>query len=113
MSNNEQIERAAESIISNVNQVAGTIMGGLKTVLETAENINNEIIGETEQNSTTPNNTVSNEKEKSWGERYNDALEAQMRERSEMLNNRPLSENELNEMLTRQREIMEKIINER
>ena len=82
---------------------------GLKAVLQNAKD---EVVEKTEQ-STAHNDVSLEEQKKSWGEKYNEALEAQMKERSEVLNNRPLDDKELNEMLTRQRETMQKIISER
>lgn len=68
-------------------------------------------MGNGEAQNNDQNNNAS--QEKTWGEKYNEALEAQMKERSEVLNNCPLDDKELNEMLTRQRETMQKIISER
>ena len=106
MSIKEQIEKVNTDSVPSAENNGSSDKTGLTSTLQSAEKGEAEIIEKTEQNKETP-------KEKSWGEKYNDAIDAQMKERSEVLNNRPLSEKELNEMLTRQREIIEKIISER
>ena len=99
MSVKEQIEKTNEFVNSVSEPISNVAVSALTSVLKAAENSKDEVIEKTEQ--------------KSWGEKYDEALEAQMKERSEVLNNRPISDKELNEMLTRQREVMEKIIADR
>lgn len=48
-----------------------------------------------------------------WEERYNEALEKQMAERREVLTNRPFNNEQLNEMIERQRLVMLRLQAER
>ncbi|MBR4931648.1 MAG: hypothetical protein IKZ02_01330 [Alphaproteobacteria bacterium] len=62
------------------------------------------------ENNQTQQNTKS---EQTWEERYNEALEKQMAERQEVLTNRPFSNEQLNELIERQRLVMLKLQEER